>query len=359
MEQSEKVERPEPQGILDQQKDRPSAFDRKPYLNLVFTVALILLISFMITLINQAAQLIYLATQVHPVFGQGLLWFFILLALATVIWTIVLLSSLEKPLPLPDENDPTARTRYLARLKKRLGGNRFLRMSGFQWSPDKSDDESIQAALAILDAESQIIIRRQATTVFVTTAVSQNGSLDSLFVFVTAFKLVWQITMLYHQRPSIRDLVKLYTNIFATVLLTRQIDDLDLIAEQLEPALTTLFGGSVSTLVPGASYVVSFVADSIFEGSLNALLMLRIGFIAQQYCHSTTRTEPRTISRTASVQALKLLGTIVGENSLRISHAILKAVKNASVHSFQQGKGKVTGVMGRLFRRGGKDPLSE
>jgi len=213
--------------------------------------------------------------------------------------------------------------------------------------------------LAILDAESQAIIRRQATTVFVTTAVSQNGSLDSLFVFVNAFKLVWQVTMLYHQRPSIRDLVKLYTNIFATVLLSRQIDDLDLIAEQLEPAMTTLFGGSVSTLVPGTSYVVSFVADSIFEGSLNALLMLRIGFIAQQYCRSTTRTEPRTISRTASVQALKLLGTIVSENSLRISHAILQAVKNASVHSFQHGKGKVTGVMGRLFRRGDKDPLGE
>ncbi len=345
--------------ILDQHKDRTSVFDKKPYKNLMLTVALILLVSFVITLVNQISQLVFLASQVHPVFGQVLLWFFILLALATVIWTLVLLAGLEKPLVIPDENDSAGRVLYWAKLKKRLGGNRFLRLSGFEWSPDKSDAESIQAALAILDAESQAIIRRQATTVFVTTAVSQNGSLDSLFVFVNAFKLVWQVTMLYHQRPSIRDLVKLYTNIFATVLLSRQIDDLDLIAEQLEPAMTTLFGGSVSTLVPGTSYVVSFVADSIFEGSLNALLMLRIGFIAQQYCRSTTRTEPRTISRTASVQALKLLGTIVSENSLRISHAILQAVKNASVHSFQHGKGKVTGVMGRLFRRGDKDPLGE
>lgn len=351
MEPSEKEERPEYRDSLEPNPKHAFVFDNKPYRNLMLMVAMVLLVSFIITLVNQATQLVYLASQVHPAFGQGLLWFFILLALATIIWTIVLLASLEKPLPLPDENDPTARTRYLAKLKKRLTGNRFLRTSGFKWTLDKSDQDSIQAALQVLDAESQVIIRRQATTVFVTTAVSQNGSLDSLFVFITAFKLVWQITLLYHQRPSIRDLVKLYSNIFATVLLTRQIDDLDLIAEQLEPALTTLFGGSVSTLVPGASYVVSFVADSIFEGSLNALLMLRIGFIAQQYCHSTTRTEPRTISRTASVQALKLLGTIVSENSLRISQAILKAVKNASVHSFQQGKGKVTGVMSRLFRK--------
>ena len=336
--------------------ERTAKTDKKYYRNLILTVALILLGSFLITLVNQVSQLVFLATQVHPVFGQVLFWFFILLAAATVAWTIVLLIGLEKPLVIPDENDQAARAIYLVRLKKRLSNNHFLRASEFQWPVDQTDEESIQAALLILDAESQAIIRRQATTVFVTTAVSQNGSLDSLFVFVTAFKLVWRITMLYHQRPSVRDLVKLYANIFATVLLTRQIDDLDLIAEQLEPALTTLFGGSVSTFVPGVSYVVSFVADSIFEGSLNALLMLRIGFITQQYCHSTTRIEPRKISRTASAQACKLLGTIVSENSLRISQAMLKAVKNASVHSFQQGKGKFTSVIDKLFRKGGKEP---
>ncbi len=355
MEQPDKQDQ---QDILKQKDERAAVFDKKPYLNLILTVALILLVSFLITLVNQVSQLVFLASQVHPVFGQVLLWFFILLALATLIWTIVLLMGLERPLVIPDENDQAARTLYLARLKKRLVNNRFIRSSGFAWAPDKSDEESIDAALLILDAESQAIIRRQATTVFVTTAVSQNGSLDSLFVFVTAFKLVWHIAMLYHQRPSIRDLVKLYTNIFATVLLTRQIDDLDLIAEQLEPALTTLFGGSVGTFVPGAGYVVSFVADSIFEGSLNTLLMLRIGFIAQQYCRSTTRIEPRKISRAASVQACKLLGTIVSENSVRISQAMLKAVKNAGVHSFQQGKSKFAGVIDKLFRKDGKDPAN-
>lgn len=150
---------------------------------------------------------------------------------------------------------------------------------------------------------------------FVTTAVSQNGSLDSLFVFVTVIKLVWRLSTHYHQRPAIRDLIKLYTQIFGTVLMTRQIDDLDLIAEQLEPVLTTLFGGTVGNLLPGVSYVVSFVVDSIFEGSLNTLLTLRVGFIAQSYCRSTVRVEPRKISKMATVQACSLLGTIIGENS--------------------------------------------
>ena len=348
-------EKPVQQEIPAQNQERAASFDKKPYLNLILTVALILLVSFLITLVNQVSQLVYLASQVHPVFGQGLLWLFILLALATIVWTIFLLTALEKPLTLPNENDAAGRTRYLAQLKKRLAKNRFLQSSGYEWPAYQTDETSVEGALAILDAESQTIIRRQATTVFATTAVSQNGSLDSLFVFVTAFKLVWQITMLYHQRPSVRDLVKLYANIFGTVLLTRQIDDLDLIAEQLEPTLTTLFGGSVSSLVPGASYVVSFVADSIFEGSLNALLMLRIGFIAQQYCRSTARIEQRTISRTASVQACKLLGTIVSDNAMRISQAILKAVKNASVHSFHRGKGKFTSVFDKLLRKTGDD----
>jgi len=64
--------------ILDQHKDRTSVFDKKPYKNLMLTVALILLVSFVITLVNQISQLVFLASQVHPVFGQVLLWFFIL-----------------------------------------------------------------------------------------------------------------------------------------------------------------------------------------------------------------------------------------------------------------------------------------
>lgn len=347
-------------------------YDKKPLRNLLVTVAAILLVSFLMILVNQTAQLVSLATQVHPVFGQVVLWFFILLAVATLIWLIVLLAAFEKPLTAPDESDQEAYARYLVRLKKRLMGNRYLKSRGFAWPTDNAsisadkdsakitDKEAITQALSILDEEARMIIRRQASTVFVTTAVSQNGSLDSLFVLVTILKLVWRISILYHQRPAIRDLIKLYSNIFGTVLLTRQIDDLDLIAEQLEPILTTLFGGSVGTMVPGIGYVVSFVADSIFEGSLNTLLTLRVGFIAQGYCRSMTRVEPRKIGKMATAQACQLLGSIIGDNSKRITQAILRAVRHSTTSAIKEGKGRFTETIDRLFRKRekGSEPQS-
>lgn len=128
-------------------------FNKRPIMNLLVTVAAILLVSFIVIMINQAAQLVQLATTVHPVFGQILLWFFILLAAATLVWTIILIVGLEKPLPVPDETDTEAYATYLGRLKKRLQGNRYLNKHGFAWPEGKTDQESIQEAIAVLDEE--------------------------------------------------------------------------------------------------------------------------------------------------------------------------------------------------------------
>lgn len=326
-------------------------FDKKPYTNLLTTVATILLVSFGIIMINQAAQLINLAMNISPVFGKVLLVFFLILALAAGIVTISLLTRLEKPLKIPDQSNVEEYSRYLARLKQRLMKNKYLKKKGYVWDETKSDLDSIHEALKLLDEESQHIIKNHGSAVFVTTAVSQNGSLDSIFVFVTVIKLVWRISMLYNQRPAIRDLTKLYSNVFATVLLARQIDDLDLMAEQLEPILSTLFGGTVGTIVPGISYVGSFVVDSILEGGLNTLLTLRVGIITQQYCRSITRVEPRVLGKTATIQACGMLGNIVLENSKRISDALLRAIRNAAVDPFIKGKNKFAGIVDRIFRK--------
>jgi hypothetical protein len=187
-------------------------------------------------MVNQAAQLVRLGLDIHPTLGRSLLVFFILLSLGILLVTVILLTRLEKPLVVPDSKDLPGYDLFLIRLEKRLRQTRFLKQNAFIWDEDANRLEQIEAALAVLDQESQRLIRQQAAAVFVTTAISQNGTLDGLFVLLSAMRLVWQLAMLYHQRPAIRDLVKLYANIFGTVLLTRQIDDLDLIADQLEPS---------------------------------------------------------------------------------------------------------------------------
>lgn len=318
--------------------DKPTSIDKKPYKTLVLTVATIFLVSFAIIMINQVSQLIQTATAVNPLLGQVLLLFFILLFIFGLLSVAGIIVSLDKPLIIPDVNDKEAYATYISKLKKRLVKNKYLKNNNFIWNPDIDELDQVEEAIELLNQESIRMIKKESSAVFITTAVSQNGSLDSIFVFVSATRLVWQIAMLYNQRPAISDLTKLYSNVFGTVLLSRQIDDLDLLSEQLEPVISSIFGGSVGSIVPGVSFAVTFIVDSLMEGSINALLILRVGLITQRYLSSITKVDNRTIGKSATIQACNLLGTLISENSKRIVDAIYNSIKNATADAIRKGK---------------------
>ena len=87
---------------------------------------------------------------------------------------------------------------------------------------DKLDLEEaggLDKARLLLEKESNQIIQRNASAVFLTTAISQNGRLDSLTVLATQIRMVWQIAHLYNQRPSLREMSWLYGNVAVTTLL--------------------------------------------------------------------------------------------------------------------------------------------
>lgn len=299
--------------------------DKRPYLNLVITVLVLLLISFAITMINQSVQLINSASNLHPYFGGALLIFFVILGLAALVSIVMILTKLEKPLQIPSDENSDEYNQYITKLKGRLIKNNFLKKSEYVWDNDKTDIESVNNALTKIDEESQRLIKASAAGIFTTTAVSQNGSLDGIFVFVTSINLVWSISTLYSQRPSIRNLLKLYINVFGTVLAAKQIDDLDILAEELGQVLSNVLTGSLGKMVPVASFVTSFVVDSILEGTINTLLVLRIGLLTQYYCRSITKTEPKRLMKTATVQAGKMLGEIISKDLIKIIKVWTKA----------------------------------
>lgn len=307
---------------------------KRPYLNLLVIVAAILLISFIIIMFNQILQLIQTASAVHQVLGRVLIVFFSLLGIIAALALIGIMAKLKRPLTIPDEDNLEEYSKYVGKLKIRLMKNRYLKKIGYQWDPAETDIEAVRDALGHLDMESLRIIKEESAAVFLTTAVSQNGSLDSVFMFVSASKLVWKIATLYNQKPAIGDLVMLYANVFGTVLMSREIEDLDLISDQLEPIITPLLGGTLLSIIPGTGYAVSFVVDSIIEGSINTLLMLRIGIISQQYCGSTVRVNRKIVKRYATVQASKLLGSLIKDNSQRIVVQMKKAFRNMSPSKF-------------------------
>ena len=307
--------------------------DKRPYFNLVITVLVLLLIAFATTMINQVAQLVNMASMLHPYFGKVVLVFFIIVGLAAVVTTVMILFKLERPLVIPSEDNAEAYKQYILKLKNRLMKNKYLKKSQYVWDSKKTDIESVNEALKKIDEESQLIIKSSAAGIFTTTAVSQNGSLDGIFVFAASIKLVWSISSLYNQRPTFSDVLKLYTNVFGTVLAARQIDDLDIVAEQLGQILPAVMTGALGSAVPGVSFITSFVADSILEGTINTLLILRIGLLTQYYCRSITNVEPKKLGKTATLQACKMLGEIISKDLKSIigvwSKGAFKAIKRA------------------------------
>ncbi|NLB44585.1 MAG: hypothetical protein GX821_05395, partial [Clostridiaceae bacterium] len=85
-------------------QDKPGSVhaDRKPYKGLLLLAAIVGLISFVVLMVNQAAQLVRLGLDIHPTLGRSLLVFFILLSLGILLVTVILLTRLEKPLVVPD-----------------------------------------------------------------------------------------------------------------------------------------------------------------------------------------------------------------------------------------------------------------
>jgi len=212
--------------------------------------------------------------------------------------------------------------------------------------------EEIETALALLHKKGEKIIRENASRVFITTTISQNGSLDAVFMMVHITKMIWQVATLYHQRPGIGKLVKIYLNVLATLFLTRSLEDLELLDEQLEPMLSLMFGSFLGSLVPGVQAAVNLLMNSAIQGSANAYLSLRVGLIAQEFIINEERQDKRKIRKSATLRALPMLGTVVNDNRKIIQTTVVKLGKKIS----KEGYNKSRSWTGGLFNKeNGKD----
>jgi len=302
----------------------------------------ILLLLFII-IFNQLHQIFITTSAINPTLGQ-----IITLILALIFAVIFLIPvfgyiKLRKPLETPDETNEIAYNNYLTKLKSRLYQNKYIKEAEYEFEEDKPLVKQVEGALDILNKETFELMRETSSTVFITTSISQNGVLDSLFVLINLSKLVWKISHIYNQRPNIKEIFYLYINVAGTVLMAREIEDLAIMDEQLEPVINSLIGGSLSNLVPGATAVTNLIINSIIQGSANAFLTLRVGIIAKKYSASLTKVDKRLIRRSASIEAAGVLGQVVQKNSLSIVKAFVSASKKATIDkTFDKFKSSAT-----------------
>lgn len=304
----------------------------------IFWGALFASVAFGVVIVNQTLQLAAVAARVHPLLGDLVFWTIVItLAIAFAV-PFVLLLRLPRPLVPPQEESGQAFEEHLDRLRQRLARNPNLRDQAL------GSREEVEVALALLHTQATDVVKRAGSRAFLTTAISQNGALDVLLVLGIQARLVWEVSHVYFQRPTFRDMTYLYSNVLTTAFLAGEIDDAEM-SEAMQPALSAVMG-SAAGVVPGLQIASTVFVNSVLSGTANAFLTLRVGVIAQEYCRALTRPRKAALRRLAVAQAGGMLGSIAVNGAAKVSAALGRAAGKAV-------SGAITGAGRRIATTGG------
>ena len=291
-----------------------------------------------IFIVNQFWTLYQLLAQLHPIVA-GAVIAALALGLAYICFKVTrqLVKNqpvLELPLNPSDEEYAAYLDSWLAMLAKNphLDATQYqLLAEGGELTLDaESKAALINEGLATLKDKSLPMIKENANAIFLSTAISQNGSLDSFMVLFSLLRMVWQLASFYETRPSLVSLLKLYLQVASVVLMARTLEDADLIEDQMEPLIASIIGESLASAIPGMVPVANLVVSSLMEGTVNAFLTMRVGLIAQNYLGSAQALEKSGLRRATSTQALRHMGSIIKSNSSIVLKTVGNAAKNAS-----------------------------
>jgi hypothetical protein len=268
-------------------------------------------------------SLISLADRIHPLAGSIVFWTLILAAGFFVLYCATAYAKLPAALIPPEEESGPKHDAYFEALRVRLALNPRTR-----GTPLSTQDE-IENAIGVLSVEADAVVRRTASTVFLSTALMQNGRLDALILLFTQIQMVTRVARVYVQRPSPRELIRLYLNVAGTAFISSGLESLDL-GEMVAPLATSvvpaLKGG-----IPGLSGISALLVKCVSNGAANAFLTLRVGEVARCYCELTSRTSSELIRKSATAAAVQHLGRIVRENGALVVRKIWEATGRALI----------------------------
>ncbi len=270
-------------------------------------------------------SLISLADRIHPVAGNVVFWTIVLAAAGGALYFAIAYSRLPSALIPPQETSGPKHEAYLEALRIRLTGNPRTR------GMSVATEEEVESALAILSTEADSVVRRTASTVFLTTALMQNGRLDALILLFTQIQMVTRVARVYVQRPSPREMVRLYANVAGTAFISSGLESLDL-SEMVAPLATSIVPALKGGL-PMLSGISALLVKCVSNGAANAFLTLRVGEVARRYCELTSRSSPELIRKSATAAAVQHLGRIVRENGALVVRKIWEATGRALIDS--------------------------
>jgi hypothetical protein len=310
---------------------------------IIVVLAVVITVCLLSLIIAGFTSLISLAERIHPIAGTIVFWSVCLAAGFFALYCVVAYAKLPAALVPPEDKSGPTYDAYLQALRVRLTLNPRTR------GRPLATEEEIENAVGHLSAEADSIVRSTASTVFLSTALMQNGRLDGLIVLFTQIRMVGRIARIYVQRPSPRELVRLYANVAGTAFVASGLESLDL-GEMVAPlavsVVPALKGG-----IPGMSGISALLVRCVSTGAANAFLTLRVGEVARRYCELTSRCAPDVIRKSATAAAVQHLGRIVRENGALVVRKIWESTGRALIDSGVSKAEDIAGATRTLFGR--------
>ncbi len=231
---------------------------------------------------------------------------------------------------------------FLIRLPQRLRAEQSIKNNLNRLRKNKVLEEknlvSLEKAYDTLNIEADKVIEERGKRVFYLTAISQNGALDIILVLFYQLKVILEVAKIYLQRPSVRELIYLYSNIGSSLFLSGQIEEAEYL-DSVEPIISNVLGSTI-TLVPGTSIIV----NSVISGSSNAYLTLRLGLLTKQYCQYEN-FEVKETRRNVSIQAGTMLFKISREGTLMLLNKFGSSIGDKVGSKFSDFSNKIKNAL--------------
>lgn len=206
------------------------------------------------------------------------------------------------------------------------------------------ETKHIEVRLRALDARIDRLIHAEAVSVGVATAISMNGTIDAFIVLWRNANLVSRIARTYFGRPNLRGSLLILRDVAAIVVLSRAVEDVTEMTGEIVGGLLGRMGG--------------LVAGPVMDGGINAMMTLKLGYLAKRRCRSFEAWTPER-SGSIAEEALKRVkaesGSVIAE-LLKRSGGLTSTAAKAAERAMDGSKNAWAQVQSWFGR---KSPMTE
>jgi hypothetical protein len=138
-----------------------------------------------------------------------------------------------------------------------------------------TEKERYDESIKVLTGEVQKVRKVYVSRLFYSTSISQNGFLDAIFILSASINLIKEIFIIYNGRVSNIDLIRLLRKIYTAIAIGG--------SETIEYATEEILHSITSDTIKSIPFIDK-IMSSLTDGFVNALLLTRISYIAENYC---------------------------------------------------------------------------